>query len=303
MKFLAILFTVFPVVFGKTADIRGYNFYGLETPRRDFVCSWQNPVSFYVDKLAELDFNYVRLPFSLQYVEAGDFTKMDGFFDAVKKHSQVSVVLDMHRVYESHQGPTPFEGGMTLTRFTDAWKKILHRYENNPQVKAVDIFNEYQGTDTVYWNSVAQQITDKIEMEFPGKYTYFVGGWIWGGNLHGISLEDLPYSSRLNYTVHKYIFSGGNEQEWDYSFGDHKNKMNVGEWGFKTEIKEQVDWAHRFIAYLKKIDVRNTFFWTVAHSGDTNGIWFDDCQNINWWKYDIIKSLWYDEPPKRNLRN
>jgi hypothetical protein len=302
MKLLGLLFCVFPVIFGKTADIRGYNFYGIETPRRDFVCTWQNPVSYYIDKLAELDFNFIRVPFSLQYVEANDFSKMDGFFDAVKKHPQVSIVLDLHRVYESHQGATPFEGGVSLTRFTDAWKKILNRYKDFSQLVAVDIFNEYQGTDAIYWNSVAQQITDKIEDEFPNRFTYYVGGWIWGGNLHGISLEDLPYANRINYTIHKYVFSNGDENEWNYSFGDHKNKMNVGEWGFKTELQNEVNWAKRFIAYLKKIDVRNSFFWTIALSGDTNGIWHDSCQEIDWYKYDIIKSLWYDEPPQRNLR-
>lgn len=298
MKWWVILGWCAAGVISKTADIRGYNFYGLETPRRDFVCSWENPVSYYVDKLVELDFNYIRLPFSMEYVEAGDFSKMDGFFDAIRKHNGTSVVLDMHRVWESHQGPTPFEGGVTLTRFTDAWKRVLHRYSSHPQLVAVDIFNEYQGMDAVYWNAVAQQITDKIEMEFPSRFTYYVGGWIWGGNLHGIDLEALPYSNRINYTVHKYVFSGGDETEWDYSFGDHRSKMNVGEWGFKTEVPEQVQWAHRFIAYLKRINVRNTFFWTVALSGDTNGIWHDSCRDINWWKYDIIKSLWYDEPPK-----
>jgi endoglucanase len=286
MKFFGVL-ACLPVV---SAVIKGYNFYGLETPRKDFVCSWANPISYYIDKLYDLGFNAIRLPFSLEYVREGNFARMDDFFRAVSKHPDIRVVMDLHRVFASHQGDVPTEGGTTLHQFIAGWNLILQRYHQNPQVVAVDIYNEYQGTDEKYWNSIAKQIVQGIEDKFPNRFVYYVGGTRWGGNLHGISLEDLPFAHRINYTIHKYHFSG-DPSEWDWSFGEYKHKVNVGEWGFFSEKPEQVEWAKRFIAWLISKGIRDNFFWTIAHSGDTNGIWRDDCQNIDWQKYDIIKSL------------
>jgi hypothetical protein len=225
---------------------------------------------------------------------------MDEFFDAVRG-KDMFVCMDMHRVFASHQGDTPFEGGTSLVDFTDGWISILERYKDNPQVVAVDIFNEYQGTDVEWWNSIARQILKKIEEHFPNRFTYYVGGIRWGGNLAGIDLEDLPFNDRINYTIHKYSFSGNSvPEEWEWSFGSYRHKVNVGEWGFKSELPEQVGWAQSFIRWLKQMGIRDNYFWTIAHSGDTGGIWYDDCENIDWSKYDIIKTLWYDE--RRFLR-
>ena len=47
--------------------IKGYNFYGLETPLRDFTCSWKHPVSYYIDQLEQFGFNSIRVPFSKQW--------------------------------------------------------------------------------------------------------------------------------------------------------------------------------------------------------------------------------------------
>jgi hypothetical protein len=68
--------------------------------------------------------------------------------------------------------------------------------------------------------------------------------------------------------------------------------VSVGEWGFKSERWDEVSWAKEFVAYLKKHNIRDTYFWTIAHSGDTGGLWHDDCENIDMSKYVIIKSLW-----------
>ena len=274
------------------ASIRGFNIYGLETPRKDFVCSWQHPVSWYIDKLADLNFNSLRIPISYEYVMENQCYKLQELFEATRKHPQMSVILDMHRIFSEHQAYSPEEKWVTLDMFIDAWKTILHKHKDEPQLKGVDCFNEYQGTNSNYWNQVTRKIVVELEKEFPERFFYLVGGTNWGGNIHDMNLEDLEFRDRIYYTIHKYHFSGNDERDWDYSFGSFPEKVIVGEWGFKTQVYHEKDWAIRFTDYLVKRDIKDNYFWTTAHSGDTDGLWYDDCENINWEKLDIIKKLW-----------
>lgn len=303
-KILPMLFFVNLKSLVDSQMIKGINYYGLETPSKDFVCGWQHRPSYYLEKLDDLGFNSIRLPFSLEYVRSGDFGKMDEFFDALAKHSNMTVTLDMHRVFSSHQGPTPTENWITMDMFLEGWRTIINRYQDRSQLIGIDVFNEYQGTDSNYWNGVLRTIVTDIETNFPNRFQFFVGGTRWGGDIHDINLENLPFHDRIHYTIHKYIFSSSGfnrENDWDYSFGNFKDiegKVSVGEWGFKSDRMDEVAWAKEFVGYLKKHNIRDSYFWTIAHSGDTGGLWFDNCEDIDMVKYNIIKSLWEDDEQK-----
>lgn len=294
MKFLKLLLLTITQV---SAIIKGINFYGLETPGKDFVCGWKHRPDYYLAELNKLGFNRIRLPFSLEYIQGNDFSKMDEFMNAISIYPHMTVMLDMHRVFSSHQGPTPTEDWVTMDIFLNGWKTILQRYQHNKQVVVVDIFNEYQGQDANYWNGVARTIVTFIENNFPKRFNYSVGGINWGGNIHDINLEDLPFSKRIVYTIHKYIFSsfGDRVSDWDWSLGPFKdvpNKISIGEWGFIDYKGDQVEWAQQFVSYLLKHKIHNNFFWTLSLSGDTDGLWRDDCETFIPLKYQVIQRLW-----------
>lgn len=279
------------------AVIKGLSIYGLETERKDFICSWKHPVSWYVDQWALLGGNSIRVPFSYELLLDNSCWKLDQMFDAVEKHPDMTILLDYHRTWGSHQGPVPTEG-ITIEQFIEAWVHILTKYEHRASLIGAALFNEYQGADSGYWNGIMRGVITKLEDHFPGRFVWVVGGTNWGGNLAGIDLEDLAYSDvsiadRIRYDVHKYIFSGSSvPSDWDISFGSHPDKVIVGEWGFKTQDYAQVKWAETFVDYLIKRNIRDSYFWTVAHSGDTNGIWFDDCETLDQMKYQLVKRLW-----------
>lgn len=277
-----------------SAVIKGVNLFGLETPTRQIDCSWHRPSSHYINELHTLGFNYIRLPFSLEYVNEDNWGSIDEIFETVSQLDDLSICLDMHRVFSSHQGESPLEGGTSLTEFVDGWIKILDRYKEYEFLRSVDIFNEYQGTDIIFWNSIASQIVEKIEEAFPGRFHFFVGGSRWGGSLEGIDLEALPFSDRISYTIHKYIFSGNsNPSDWETSFGKFKNKVSVGEWGFFSDRPDQVEWAKTFIEWLRFHKIQDSFFWClVANSGDTGGLYATDCETFDWYKFNIIETLW-----------
>lgn len=280
--------------------IKGISIYGLETSLADFVCSWVHPVDYYIQELKTLGFNSFRLPYSYEYVQKGDLSKMDFFMESCNRHG-MQVVLDLHRIWNFHQGPDP-EEGVTIDQVIDSWKTVLHRYAHYKILVGHNAYNEYQGTNITYLTNYHTRIFNAIEQEFPGRFTYFACGYVWSGNIFNFSLEHLPYHDRIIYSVHKYVFSGSaDEADWEESFGTvfPANKLIIGEWGWKQQNENEAAWATRFISYLRKKGIRNTAFWTVAHSGDTDGIYYDDCEYINWPKYDLLKTLWQD---RRYLR-
>lgn len=276
--------------------IRGINWFGYETEYKNLMCTWSHDIDWHLEKMKKVGFNYIRLPFSVEFVKDGVWDSMDDFFQKAFDHD-MNVVLDCHRLHSTHQSAKPYDSSYTFDDFLESWNTILERYHHYPNLKAVDIFNEYQDSNYVEWNSLSRQIVSFIETRYPERFEFFVGGTNWGGSIHYIDLSDVPYSERIRYSIHKYWFSETEPYvpKWDYSFGDHKPVVNVGEWGFKSDKVNEVEWAVDFVNYLREKDLRDTFFWTWSfNSGDTGGILFEDCTTIDKTKVSILDDLWLD---------
>jgi endoglucanase len=281
--------------------IRGISFWGLETEYMNFMCDWQHDIDWHCAKMKEVGFNTLRVPISHDYIERNDWTALDTLFDRAEVHG-LEIVLDYHRLHKTHQSFKPYDQEVTFDTFLYSWETILNRYKDRQILVAVDIWNEYQGDNYVEWNNISRQIVSFLEDRFPGRFYYYVGGVNWGGNLHDISLEDLPFSDRIRYTIHKYWFSDKEkyEDQWTYSFPSNKSIVNVGEFGYQSDQQKQIDWVERFIAYLRRVGVRDTFFWGWSfNSGDTGGILRENCETIDTSKIDMLHTLWDD---RRNLR-
>lgn len=276
-------------------QMRCVSIFGLETEHRSFMCDWKHKIDYYVDMMSKLNFNIFRIPFSYQYVKEGDFRELDHLVDITELYN-ISVILDFHRVWSNTQQPTPFDYGMTEHQFQETWILLLDRYKNKTSVIGGNSYNEYVPTDTNYLVGYTKRLFEKIEKQFPERYYHFVTGTAWSGNLRGISLEDLPYKDRIYYSIHKYSFSGsGNEEDWETSFGNvglPLERVIVGEFGWIGTDEKQVDWAKRFIAYLKKKNILNTCYWTLSQSGDTGNLYDNDCDTFHWDNYELLKTLW-----------
>lgn len=282
--------------------IRGINWYGHETERGAFTCTWQHPQEYYLEKLQDMGFNSIRVPFSNQYVRNGDFSSLDHFFNIIGNYN-MTVILDFHRVNNYAQSPVPTDG-ISQDEYWSTWVTIADRYKDKKELVALELFNEYQQADPTYWNNLMKQTILHIEEKLPQRYKYIVNGHSWGGSLAGVSLEDLAIKDRIEYSIHKYIFSGNSvPSDWDMSFGSYPNKTIITEWGFRTpdEGEDQTWWAHMFIDYLKKRGIRNSYFWCLSHSSDTKSLWYDNCEDINSMKLNIIRTLWEGEEKRRKM--
>ena len=263
---------------------RCMNFYGFETEAENTVCSWAHPPSWYMERLKKwMGINSLRVPFSYSYVSKGDMSKLDDFI--VESYKQnIDIILDYHRTWPTHQGPTP-EEGIEREDFLGAWVRILERYQMFPNVRGIGPFNEIQRADFDYTIKLHQDFAKEIESRFPNRFEYFFGCPSWGGDCSQMErLKELTVWNRSKVEVHKYKFSGvSNPNDWDKSMPSSISSDHwfVGETGWRTNVIEEKLWGDEFIDYLIDRKISNVCLWTIAHSYDTNGWWEDDCETFN----------------------
>lgn len=303
MKLFPTLVTIYSFSFVESV-IRGINLYGFETEHSSLACDWVSTYDEMLSNVVKLGFNTVRLPFSHDYLRNTDMSAMDSFFEAVLK-TNLDVVLDFHRIVNYKQSPKPYDSEHPFQMFIDDWLFILDRYKTNNHLVGVDLFNEWQDENYNEWNELATQAIETIEKKFPLRFFYMIGCCNWGSNCNGINI-DLPYQDRIFYSIHRYIWHGENSyNNWNWNFGNvgiNGEKMIVGEFGAKSELGNQMTWFKTFLEYLKDRNITNSFFWTYGISGDTGGIYKDDCLNVEWDKVRLLWKYW-DYKPNRKLRS
>lgn len=165
------------------AIVRGINWFGLETEHKDLMCLWQNPIDWHLEKIHELGFTHMRIPFSYDYVQEANWARMDELF----AKTQMNITLDFHRVHNTHQSQSP-TAEISLDEFIRAWETIINRYKNSPKLEYVDIFNEFQSQNWSEWSTTAREIllrlglgslavSNTMSVDTPGAAISIT--WIW----------------------------------------------------------------------------------------------------------------------------
>lgn len=265
--------------------ILGVSIYGLETELRNTVCSWVAPAADYIHNLALLGFNSIRIPLSMQYIKEDNFSVLVKMIEAAQEHN-MSVVLDIHRIGTTAQEFSPC--AMDLTDYINQYNHMLTHVVGYPNVKYLNAWNEFQGVDFIQLSSYTSAIFTALEQQYPGRFVFFSTGVRWGGVIKELDFSYLRFSDRIFYSIHKYIFSGAsNLDDWTKSVGNHTNFV-VGEWGFK--YPQEQEWAKSFLPFLFEYS-QGWYFWTIAHSIDTDGLWKDDCVTFDYDKWAVIAPL------------
>jgi hypothetical protein len=253
-------------------------------------------MEYYLDVVRQLGFTHVRIPFAKQYVDEGEFSQMDRLMQGCLERN-LSVVLDYHRTFNSHQGADIYEGGTTLEQFIQTWFIMLDRYKDNPALVAGNAFNEPTGSDPqpiLFWTSA---LFDAVEARYGDRFWHGATGHSWAGNLRGMSMEDKPYAQRIMYSIHVYSWSGdSNEQSWESSFGSlfPPDKIIIGEFG--AFLPKDDSWIDSFTQYLRKKKIHHWMFWNLLFSDDTTNLFKDKgptaCLEINWDIYNKLGPIW-----------
>lgn len=262
----AILFLYLPFL---VSGYRCINIYGLEVPQEKFVCSWQNNMDWYLDKAREvIEIDSVRLPFSYEYMSCSNKTLMDDFVRLCQRKG-IDVILDYHRGYSDHQGSSPVEDKITYDMWVDMLTYTLDRYESYSVVKAIGLFNEFQTTNKTYVEDLQRRAVEELEERFPNRFEYMLGCADWSKDCSGM-WTTLP-NNRSWIEMHSYGFAKG-------LLPSNTNRVFVGEIGWRHNESSQFN---EFRLLVKKKRIKNMCLWTLAHSHDTDNLFYNDCVTIN----------------------
>lgn len=276
----------------RVLSFRCVNFYGFETPAKVPVCSWKHPPGWYLDNLkTTMGIDSVRIPFSYEYASCEP--EMQGLQELVSNCTQrnLSVILDYHRGYADHQGASPVEKDITFEMYSELWLSVLDAFADNPGVRALSLFNEYQGTNKTDAENLQIRLARIIESVHPGRYIYLLGCANWGTDCKDMytQLSSETFVSRAMTEIHIYDFHGPLDP---LKFPPAGTKVFVGEIGW---MDWSTAWAKSTISYLRVRRIKDVCMWTIAHSNDTGNLYADDCETAKNETIQLFNSL-YDHP-------
>ncbi|HEY0835680.1 MAG TPA: carbohydrate-binding domain-containing protein [Azospirillum sp.] len=225
---------------GNNVKLTGVNWFGAEgyafAPQGLWMDSYQNQMN----KMQELGFNVIRLPFSDAMLDAGrrptgiDYSKNPDLvgktslevFDKIVDYAGkigMKIILDHHR---SGDGASANENGLWYTsqypesKMIENWKMLAQRYAGKDAVIGADLHNEPHnpatwgdGNRATDWAAGAERIGNAIQsvnkdwlLIVEGIETYQNQWYWWGGNLLGEKNRqvDFDVDNKLVYSVHDY---------------------------------------------------------------------------------------------------
>ena len=226
---------------GQRVKLACVNWYGAHM--EDMVVNGldRQPISKIASIIAELGFNCVRLPFSLDMIyknpviaterlsanpEFVGKTALELFDETVVALSDAKlIVIPNSHVSTAMWCCSPDDGeGLWYTNeypeedFIEGWLLISSRYKDNPWVAGMDLRNELRPANgqVAAWGNgkendwaAAAEKTGNALLEINSNLLIIIGGILSNGNLIGVLTRpiELNLPGRLVYTGHIYPFS------------------------------------------------------------------------------------------------
>lgn len=223
-------------------SLRGLSWFGFET--QDFVVDglWQHPMTYYLDLLQSDGFNFLRVPFSAEWIFYNwDIYPSNGlvgadpsvqhkksieildtlFLECMKRG--IYILLDLHRLHKEFISPlwySPDSSQYTSDIYFTVWERMLSRYLPYPNLFGIDMLNEPHdqanigsGNPSTDWGMFVENAIPRLANAYPSKPDFFflVEGVQWGHDLSGLKSHPLALSTdllhRVIYSAHTYGYS------------------------------------------------------------------------------------------------
>ena len=223
---------------GKTVQISGVNWFGMESTTRAPHGLWSRSYKEMINEMAGLGFNTIRLPYSSELLHTTaapngiDFSKnadLQGLsgvqvMDAIIAYAGqqgMRVILDHHRsgagAGTSDNGLW-YDGTYTEDAWVADWVTLANRYKTDSTVIGFDLHNEphngtWGGGGATDWARAAERagnaalaVNPNLLMFVEGVGTYQGQSYWWGGNLMGVKDRPIVFNvaNRLVYSPHDY---------------------------------------------------------------------------------------------------
>jgi endoglucanase len=265
---------------GAVVRLTGINWFGFETANFAPHGLWQRGMGSFLDQIAALGYNVIRVPFSNQLFDAGstpngiDFSANPELMGrsgieildeliAQAGARGLRIVLDRHRPDSSAQSELWYTAQVPEARWISDWEMLATRYFGNTTVIGADLHNEPHGAATwgdgnvaTDWRAAAERAGNAILAINPD-WLIFVEGvetvgsthnW-WGGNLSAAGQFPvvLAVPNRVVYSPHDYPASVY-QQPWFSDPAYPNNLAGVWEqnWGYLSATDTAPIWVGEF---------------------------------------------------------
>ena len=210
-------------------------------------------------------FNTIRVPLHYKYFESDDaegFTLLDRVVQWSHEEG-LYVVLDLHaapggqtgaNIDDSYGYPWLYDSPLEQMHLIAIWKRLSHRYKDNPTVMGYDLLNEpippYTGL--AQFNVKLEPLYKKVAAairEIDTHHILFLGGAQWDTNF---SVFGTPFDSNTAYTFHQYWMTPDEKAIQQYL--DFRERYNVPIW--LGESGENTDeWITQYVGLLEKNNI------------------------------------------------
>jgi endoglucanase len=254
---------------GQTVLLRGVNWFGLETSNQSPHGLWLRDYKDMLAQIRRLDYNVIRLPFSLEALRSnstngidfgiGNNRELQGLtplevMDAVIAEADrqgLMILLDSHTLRNQTIPELWYGDGYTEEDWINTWTMLAQRYRNQRNVIGADLKNEPHGQASwgtgdrsTDWRLAAERagnailevnpdwliVVEGVENNVPGQQLSI--HWQ-GGNLEGVRRFPVRLSNprKLVYSPHEYG-PGVFNQPWFSAPNFPRNLLERWEIGF-----------------------------------------------------------------------
>jgi len=262
---------------GAPVILAGVNWFGFETETHVVHGLWARGYDQYVDQIAALGYNTIRLPWSVAAIRSTTTSSintwaganadlagrtplevMDTIIQAAEERGLL-VLLDNHRLNDVAIPELWYGDGYSEQDWIDAWTDLATRYADQPNVIGADLKNEPHGAATwgtgdvaTDWRLAAERAGNAIGEIAPEWLIVVEGiggsvagqqlpGHWWGGNLEGVRnwpvRLDVP--DKLVYSPHEYG-PGVWDQPWFHAADVPATLLDRWEKGFAYIAEEGI---------------------------------------------------------------
>lgn len=315
---------------GNTVRLVGINWFGLETGNYALHGLWTRSMESFLDQIAALGFNSVRVPFSNQLLDATstpnsiDFNQnpeleglsglqiLDRLIDAARAR-ELRVVLDRHHPSANEPTDLWFDDRYDEQRWIDDWVMLADRYAGDPTVIGFELHDAPSdpatwGDDSANdWRAAAQRAGNAIVAANPD-LLIFVSGIAGDLSTSATNPVTLNVPNRVVYSAHEFSasvspqpwFDAPNypnnlpatwDSRWGYLAQGEVAPVYVSSFGTRLDTNQDRQWLATLVDYLQDRQLSLAFWCLNPNSGDTGGLLEDDWTTIDDQKLQALAPL------------